>query len=40
MLENLFKMLRRLLGEMVRLEYLPAPKPVVIAADAGMIEQS
>jgi len=39
MLENLFKMLRRLLGEMVRLEYLPAPKPVVIAADAGMIEQ-
>ncbi len=39
MLENLFKMLRRLLGETIHLEFRPSSVPVGIEADVGMIEQ-
>jgi len=39
MLENLFTMLCRLLGEAVQLEFLPSPAPLRIKADVGMIEQ-
>lgn len=39
LLQNLLKMLRRLLGENVEVVFLPAPTPVWVAADPGMMEQ-
>ena len=38
-LANLLKMLRRLLGETINLEFQGSPQPLWIKADAGMIEQ-
>jgi PAS domain S-box-containing protein len=38
-LGNLLKMLRRLLGETIQLEFRGSPQPLWIKADAGMIEQ-
>ena len=38
-LGNLFKMLRRLLGENIELEFRCATQPLLIEADVGMIEQ-
>ncbi len=39
MLENLFNMLRRLLGENIQLEFRRSPAPITIQGDVGMIEQ-
>jgi len=39
MLENLFNMLRRLLGENIQLEFHRSPGPITIQGDVGMIEQ-
>jgi PAS domain S-box-containing protein len=39
LLGNLLKMLRRLIGEHISLEFKGAPEPLWIAADAGMLEQ-
>jgi PAS domain S-box-containing protein len=38
-LENLFNMLRRLLGENILFEFSGSPTPIAIQADVGMIEQ-
>ena len=38
-LDNLLKMLRRLLGENIDLSFRPAPTPLWIEADPGMMEQ-
>ncbi len=38
-LADLSKMLRRTVGERVRLELAPAPQPVLVRADVGQIEQ-
>jgi PAS domain S-box-containing protein len=38
-LEDIFKMIRRLLGENIVVELKKAPAPVWIQADAGMVEQ-
>ena len=37
--ENLLKMLRRLIGEDIRLDWQASPQPCLVSADAGMIEQ-
>ncbi len=37
--EDLLKMLRRIIGEDIKLEWLPAPESLPLRADPGMIEQ-